>query len=202
MVGGGGTPAFLADPINAVSSQLGGMNQGQGQGQGQAPMSPGNMNPYLDALYQRGAAPINRAFTDQAIPGINSSFADAGGIGGSAHALALGDASGRHSDALAGLSAGLYGGNFEAERARQFAGEQAGLQRDLVAGSAGYQGKQASQGWGDWLRQNLLPGLIEGGGTAFNTWLGGRGAGNPGGLPNIGAGTGPVGPTIPSFLRR
>lgn len=210
-----GTAAGSMIPIPGVGSRLGGMiggylggriggGGGGGGAPAAAPMSTGiapgaiapaasaapapmaeDLNPFLDDLFNTASAPITRAYTDDILPALGSQFADAGALGGSAHALAMGDAAGRHSDALSGLAARLYGTSFENERSRMFSAEQAALdrdfrgresalQRELMRGSKGYKGR----GWGDWLRDSLLPSVIEGGATAFNTWNAGRGGGD------------------------
>ena len=99
--------------------------------------SPVANNPHLPDLYNAAARPVIDSFQSDIMPSIGSQFANFGGLGGSAHALASGRAAGLHSGALADMSARLYGTNFENELQRRFMSNESGLQRQFQADQAG-----------------------------------------------------------------
>jgi hypothetical protein len=77
-----------------------------------------NSNPYLDAMYGTASKRMTDSFNESVLPGLNATFGMSGGTGGSAHGLSAGRAAGELGDSLAGLSANIYGGNYQAERDR------------------------------------------------------------------------------------
>jgi hypothetical protein len=77
-----------------------------------------NSNPYLDAMYGTASKQMTDAFQEGVMPSLNATFGGAGRTGGGAHGLAAGRAAGELGDSLAGLSANIYGGNYQQERDR------------------------------------------------------------------------------------
>lgn len=90
-------------------------------------------NPYLDQQFDHAASRVTDAFNRNVTPQIAAQFSQAGRTGSNAHAGAIGQASGRVSDSLAGLANQIYGGNYQRERDRQLG----------AAGQLGSQGLQA-----------------------------------------------------------
>lgn len=108
-------------------------------------------NPWLDQTYDRAANVMGQQFQDNAIAGMDSSFAANGRLGSGAYARARNtaeDAFGRQLNDLAGQ---IYGGAYQSDMARKDAalGQLAGLgQQDVenrLAGSGVYQGGVGNQ---------------------------------------------------------
>ena len=76
-------------------------------------------NPYLDRTFGNAAQRAGETFSEYTLPGINSAFADSGGVGGSQHALAAGRAAGDFGDSLSSLASSIYAPAYESERDRQ-----------------------------------------------------------------------------------
>ena len=109
----------------------------------------GGENPYLDRAFGRASDAVNKRFTEDLIPGLNATFGQAGGTGGSAHQLALNDVSGQYGNTLNNLATDIYGGAYESDAARR-------LQRDVSAAGfeeqglgRQFQGAQALAGFGE-----------------------------------------------------
>ena len=77
-----------------------------------------NSNPYLDAVYGKGAADITSRFTDEVLPGINATFGAGQRYSSELQNDLIADAAGETMDALGGLYGGIYAPAYEAERGR------------------------------------------------------------------------------------
>lgn len=78
-----------------------------------------NSNPYLDQMYKSATDPMVEQFKNATAPGIASQFSMAGRMGSGAHDQAMGTAETALGRGLGTASADIYGGNYQAERARQ-----------------------------------------------------------------------------------
>lgn len=76
-------------------------------------------NPYLQQTYDQAAGRMADAFSRGTAAQTDATFARAGAFGGSAWNEMQGANQRALGDSLAGLAANLYGGNYNAERARQ-----------------------------------------------------------------------------------
>ena len=79
-------------------------------------------NPYLQATYQAAADPVMKNFENAVYPGLRSSAAQAGQFGGSNDALLQGQAGYNLGQTLQNLGTGIFGQNYQAERANQLKG--------------------------------------------------------------------------------
>lgn len=89
-----------------------------------------NANPWLDKTFNAASRAMTDQWKDVVLPGLNASFAEAGGTGsGIQQELALdsADVLGRN---LNELATNIYGGNYQAERARQM--DAAGMGTNLL----------------------------------------------------------------------
>ena len=84
-----------------------------------------NANPYLDAMFDNASRGVTKQFKENVMPGIASMYSEAGRYGSGAMTTATGAAGGALGDSLAGMSAEIYGGNYQQERNRQM--QAAGL---------------------------------------------------------------------------
>ncbi len=103
-------------------------------------------SPYLDDMYGKAAAAVTRQFAEGIAPGLDSAASRAGRYGSGMHANvkdAAGESFGRQ---LGDLATGIYGQNYEGERARQEAAtanasniyqQGLGLRANTAATSAG-----------------------------------------------------------------
>lgn len=95
-----------------------------------------NANPYLDQMFGQAAGNLTQQFNEGVMPGLNSTFGQAGRTGSGAHALAYGKAAGELGDTLGTLSANIYGNNYATERQNQLmAGSQLGAMGDQQFGN-------------------------------------------------------------------
>ncbi len=76
-------------------------------------------NPWLEAQFERAAAPVTRAFSETVMPGVQSAFSLGGRYGSGAHQAAVGRAEEELGRTLGGLATGLYGDAYTTERALQ-----------------------------------------------------------------------------------
>jgi hypothetical protein len=82
-------------------------------------------NPYLDAIYQQGANQLTDTFRKTQVPALQSDYALTGRYGSNAMKTALEDQQQKVTDAASGLATQIYGGAYEADRARQATAAQA-----------------------------------------------------------------------------
>jgi hypothetical protein len=90
--------------------------------QGLAQTSSGaylNSNPYLDQTFNSAAGKLRENFTDTVMPNIGAQFGMSGGAGSALHQELAAKAGGQFTDSLSSLASDIYGGNYQAERARQ-----------------------------------------------------------------------------------
>jgi len=76
-------------------------------------------NPYLDAVYNRGARSVTDQFNKSVMPSINSTFAAAGRYGSNNQKEMMGQAQDNLSRTLSEMAADVYAPAYEAERGRQ-----------------------------------------------------------------------------------
>lgn len=112
-----------------------------------------NSNPYLDSMFGSASDAVTRAYQTATAPTSASSFSGAGRYGSGAYANMASQNQQDLGSSLGNLSANIYGGNYQAERARQDAASQAlsslmqqnyGLQGNLI-NQAGNLTNQAGQ---------------------------------------------------------
>lgn len=84
-----------------------------------------NSNPYLDDMFGSASGAVTRAYQTATAPGTASSFSGAGRYGSGAYANSVSQNQQDLGSTLGNLSANIYGGNYQAERARQDAASQA-----------------------------------------------------------------------------
>lgn len=77
-------------------------------------------NPYLKETYEMGARRLGEQFREQVAPELRRSAMGAGAYGGSRHGVMEGMAEKGLAQSLGDLATQLYGGAYEAERARQY----------------------------------------------------------------------------------
>ena len=94
-------------------------------------------NPYLDQMFNTAAGRVSERFSEDILPGIDSTFGAGGRTGGGLHALATGRAAGDAVQELSGLAADIYAPAYESERNRQLQAAQAGGQLGLGQGQLG-----------------------------------------------------------------
>lgn len=90
-----------------------------------------NSNPYLDATFDHAANRVTDQFNKSVMPGINSSFARSNRTGSGIQKELQTDAAGEVAESLAGLSANIYGNNYQQERGRQLQAQGMQAQDDL-----------------------------------------------------------------------
>jgi len=78
-----------------------------------------NANPYLNSMFARAARPVTQQFTDAALPGISSMFSQAGRFGSGAQQTAVNNLVDTYGRTIGDMAAGIYGGNYQAERQLQ-----------------------------------------------------------------------------------
>lgn len=76
-------------------------------------------NPFLDAMYQRGAGQLTDTFRKTTVPALQSDYALSGRYGSNAMKTALQDQQSRAVDAASDLATKIYGGAYESDRSRQ-----------------------------------------------------------------------------------
>lgn len=76
-------------------------------------------NPYLDAVYNRGARSVTDQFTKSVMPSINSTFAAAGRYGSNNQKELIGQAQDNLGRSLSEMATDIYAPAYEAERGRQ-----------------------------------------------------------------------------------
>lgn len=79
-------------------------------------------NPWLQSTYQAAADPVMKNFLNAVYPGLRSSAAQAGQFGGSTDQLLQGQAQYNLGKTLGDLGTGIFGQNYQAERANQLKG--------------------------------------------------------------------------------
>jgi hypothetical protein len=84
-----------------------------------------NSNPYLDSMFGSASDAVKRAYQTATAPSTASSFSGAGRYGSGAYANSVSQNQQDLGSSLGNLSANIYGGNYQAERARQDAASQA-----------------------------------------------------------------------------
>lgn len=75
-------------------------------------------NPYLDAVYDKGAGDIVDRFQNEMLPGLNATFGAGDRQGSLIQAEMMADLAGETMDSLSGLYGGLYAPAYESERDR------------------------------------------------------------------------------------
>jgi len=95
-------------------------------------LSP-STNPYLGATYQAAAQPVMENYLNAVYPSIRSAAAQAGQFGSSSDQLAQGQAEYGLGQSLQSLGTGIYGGNYQAERANQL---KASLEAPAISAEA------------------------------------------------------------------
>lgn len=78
-----------------------------------------NANPYLDQMFGEASRAVTDRFNEAVMPSINSAFSRAGRTADDTHGLVAGEAAGGLADALGGMAANIYGGNYAQERSNQ-----------------------------------------------------------------------------------
>ena len=135
------------------------------------------INPRTHDMYNAAARGVTDQFQNAVLPGLNATFGGGGATGGSAHALASGEAAGRAGDTLADLSADIYGRAYESGEQRRIQGDiaaaglsdsQAGrrLARDQSASQLGLQGLTTAGEFGRSDLDRTLSSLLGGGNLA------------------------------------
>jgi hypothetical protein len=81
-------------------------------------------NPWLEAQYNRAAQPMVQQFREATVPALTSDYAMSGRYGSRAMSSAIGQAQQGVGKQLNDLATGIYGGAYEADRARQAAAAQ------------------------------------------------------------------------------
>lgn len=84
-----------------------------------------NSNPYVDEMYGAASDAVTRAYQTATAPQTAANFTSAGRYGSGAYANAASQNEQNLVSGLGNLSANIYGGNYQAERARQDAASQA-----------------------------------------------------------------------------
>lgn len=97
-----------------------------------------NSNPYLDSMFGSASDAVTRAYQTATAPTTASNFSGAGRYGSGAYANSVSQNEQNLGSSLGNLSANIYGGNYQAERARQDAASQA--LGALIAQNFGLQG--------------------------------------------------------------
>lgn len=124
--GGQGTQDFLSGVMG--SQPTFGQSQGMVGGMGNVPSqaltatASGdflNSNPYLDNMFSNASRAVTEQFNDAVLPGLNATFAGAGGSGSQIQRELAMDAAGELGDSLSGMAANIYGNNYQTERGRQ-----------------------------------------------------------------------------------
>jgi len=120
--------AVAGSPIER-SAQAENLRTTQGQYLGLSPAQPLwnatmrgdflNANPYLDSMFARAARPVTQQFTDAALPGVSSMFSQAGRFGSGAQQTAVNNLVDTYGRTIGDMAAGIYGGNYAAERQLQ-----------------------------------------------------------------------------------
>ena len=106
-------------------------------------------NPYLDAVYDRGASAMTRNFSEGVMPGIDSAFAGAGRYGSDLWSNQRDNAYDQLGRSLEGYATNLYGNDYANERNRQM--QAAGMAPQL-----------ANQDYADFQQLANVGGIIEG----------------------------------------
>jgi hypothetical protein len=75
-----------------------------------------NSNPYLDQMFGQAASNVSDQWKNTVLPGLNASFAGAGGENSAVQQQIAMDSAGELGDILSGLATNIYGGNYAAER--------------------------------------------------------------------------------------
>lgn len=102
-----------------------------------------NSNPYLDEMFGSASDAVSRAYQTATAPTTASNFSGAGRYGSGAYANSVSQNQQDLGSTLGNLSANIYGGNYQAERARQDAASQA--LSSLIAQNYGLQGNFLNQ---------------------------------------------------------
>ena len=149
--GGGQTQNYLQGLMGQPPSFFGGNTPGLAQQNINQTLGGGflNSNPYLDDVFRDATRNVKDSFSESVMPAINATFGGAGRTGSGTHGLTVGRAAGDLGDALAGMGANLYGGNYQQERGRQMQALGLGSQdyqfgQNLGLGAAG----EAQRGMG------------------------------------------------------
>ena len=116
----GGSPYTQAGMNSLWGGSLG-MQQLAGTANGQYL----NANPYLDQMFGAATRGLNTQYNNQVMPGVNATFGSGGRTGSNAHQTALDMANQQYGNAVGDMAAGIYGGNYQAERDRQLHGASA-----------------------------------------------------------------------------
>ena len=108
--------------LNAAEALAGGGAPGSEAALGLAQREVGGeylgANPWLDSMYDRAAKAVTRNYQQTIQPGIDTSFAGADRIGSGAHLAATREGQRGLGEGLSNLAVDVYGGNYDAERAR------------------------------------------------------------------------------------
>ena len=134
--------AMQGDPLAASAT---GMLSNTLQGNYLSPQS----NPYLQATYQAAAQPVMNNYLNAVYPSLRSSAAQAGQFGSSSDALMQGQAGYNLGQTLQSLGTGIYGQNYQAERANQM---KAALEAPAISAEA-FTYPQALMGAGTSIQQ-------------------------------------------------
>ena len=95
--GGGGSTVFQMQPGTSAADLVGAKGYMKQILDGTYDSA---RNPYMDKIIADRNASIGKSFRENAIPGVNDTFAGAGRFGGGLYATALGDAAGQYATAL------------------------------------------------------------------------------------------------------
>ena len=155
-----------------------------------------NSNPYLDQMFGSASDAVTRAYQTATAPQTASNFAGAGRYGSGAYANSVSQNQQDLGSSLGNLSANIYGGNYQAERARQDAASQS--LGALIAQNLGLRGSLTNAAGSQYLQglQQAASDMAAAGGldiqalgaqqNALNTMQGGYQAGNANQLAALG----------------
>jgi hypothetical protein len=131
---GQGTQNYLSGVMGQGAQNFGG-SMGGPQAQNLNATASGdylNSNPYLDQMYNNAASRVTETFNDQVMPGINASFAGAGGSGSQIQRELATDSAGELSQTLGQMAGNIYGNNYQNERSNMMNASNTLNQDDLA----------------------------------------------------------------------
>lgn len=119
-------------------------------------------NPYLSATYNAAAGDMTRNYANSVMPGVNSTFSQAGRYGSGAHLNAVSDANSALGSNLSNLGNQIYGQNYSQER-QNMMGAMSGAP---ALAQADYMDSSMLMGAGDAQRAYSQQGLTD----AYTRW--------------------------------
>lgn len=149
--GAGTESRFRGDVGDVITGRAQGLNPGMA---GMAYTAGGGHlggNPFLDSMFNKAANRVAEQFQTATAPGIDSSFAGRGRYGSGLHRNATDQAQRNLGLTLGDIATGLYGGAYDAERARQEAATAnlGSLYSTGIGQRLGAAGQAAGQGISD-----------------------------------------------------